>query len=113
MTDKISPGDFVRLPEGHVLRGCDYECNCFGLRMLNAHFDLHSLIGVQVKRSDMGFYCLRSDYPQPKRVLHEMALSDRSGMSFVWVWPEQVATHEKSGWFATGETREVTHEASA
>jgi hypothetical protein len=28
MTDKISPGDFVRLPEGHVLRGCDYERNC-------------------------------------------------------------------------------------
>jgi hypothetical protein len=45
--------------------------------MLNAHPDVHSLIGVQVARSDMRFYCLRSDYPQPKRVLHEMALSDK------------------------------------
>jgi hypothetical protein len=69
MTDKASHDDFVRLPEGHVLRAGDYERNWHGLRMLNSYPELHSLIGVQVKRSDMGFYCLRSDYPQPERVL--------------------------------------------
>jgi hypothetical protein len=108
VSESISDDDFVRLPEGHVLRPGDYERNWHGLRMLNSHPELHSLIGVQVKRSDMGFYCLRSDYPQ--RVLHEMALSDKTGMSFCWVWPEQIDTHEESGWFATGRTREVTHE---
>jgi hypothetical protein len=110
VSESISDDDFVRLPEGHVLRACDFERNRQGLRMLASHPDLHSLIGVHVKRSGMGFYCLRSDYPQPKRVLHEMALSDKTGMSFCWVWPEQIDTHEESGWFATGRTREVTHE---
>jgi hypothetical protein len=110
MSDKASDDDFVRLPEGHVLRACDFERNRQGLRMLALHPDVHSLIGAQVARSDMRFYCLRSDYPQPKRVLHEMALSDKTGMSFCWVWPEKVDTHAESGWFATGETREVTLE---
>jgi hypothetical protein len=111
MTNAISDNDFIRLPEGHVLRPGDYERHWDGLRMLNSHPDLHSLIGAQVvEPSDMGFYCLRSDYPQQRRVLHEMALSDRSGMSFCWVWPHKVSSHERSGWVATGRTREVTHE---
>jgi hypothetical protein len=110
MSDKAASDDFVRLPEGHVLRPGDYERNCFGLRMLNSHPELHSLIGVQVKRSDMGFYCLRSEYPQPKRVLHEVALIHPAGMSFCWIWPTAMAKHKESGWFATGETREVTDE---
>jgi hypothetical protein len=107
MSDKASADDFVRLPEGHVLRECDFERDFHGLRRLNLHNNLHSLIGAQIARSDTRFYCLRPYYPQPKRVLHEMALSDRTGVSFCWVWPEQVAKHEESGWFATGETREV------
>jgi hypothetical protein len=110
MTEAISEDDFVRLPEGHVLRGSDYECDFHGLRKLNLHPDLHSLIGAQVKRSDMGFYCLRSDYPQPKRVLYEVALSHPAGMSFCWIWPTAMAKHEESGWFATGRKREVPHE---
>jgi hypothetical protein len=41
----------------------------------------------------------------PTRTLHEMALSDASGVSFHWVWPERIAMHEKSGWIQTGRTR--------
>jgi hypothetical protein len=108
MTDKIADDDFVRLPEGHVLRECDFERDFHGLRRLNLYPDLHNMIGTKVKRADLAFYCLRSDYPQQQRVLHEMALSDKAGMSFCWVWPDQASRHEQCGWVATGRTREVT-----
>jgi hypothetical protein len=105
MSDKISPDDFIRLPEGHVLRACDFiYIQDDGLQKC------HNTIGCMVGRDGSEYYCRRSGYPQPKRVLHEMALSDNTGMSFCWVWAEQLATHEESGWFATGRTREVTHE---
>jgi hypothetical protein len=101
MNKAISEDDFVRLPEGHEIRlGVDwlfYKGRWWGV-------DEHCTI------TGGDLYCRRSDYPKPKRVLHEMALSDRTGMSFCWVWPEKVARHEESGWFATGRTREVTHE---
>jgi hypothetical protein len=110
MIDTVSSDDFVRLPEGYVLRGRDYECSFVGLIRLETQPQLRKAIGTEVGSWDISFYCLRSDYPKPKRVLHEMALSDKTGMSFCWVWPEQVARHEEYGWFSTGETREVTHE---
>jgi hypothetical protein len=105
MREKVSQDDFVRLPEGHVLRECDFiYIQNDGLQKC------HNTIGGMVGRDGSEFYCRRSDYPKPKRVLHEVALIHPAGMSFCWIWPTAMTTHEKSGWFATGETREVTHE---
>jgi hypothetical protein len=55
MSDKVAPHDFVRLPEGHVLRECDFERNRHGLRRLNLHPDLHSLIGAAGSEIRHGF----------------------------------------------------------
>jgi hypothetical protein len=104
MTDKFSHDDFVRLPKDHLVR--PHADWLLGAGVLRRATDAMSgvMIGTGI------WYCRRRDYPQPKRFLHEMALSDRSGMSFCWVWPHKVSSHERSGWVATGRTLEVTHE---
>jgi hypothetical protein len=104
MRKEISDDDFVRLPQNHVVR--PHVDWLLGAGSFQRATDAMS--GVTIGTGI--WYCLRSDYPQPKRVLYEVALSHPAGMSFCWVWPTAMAKYEESGWFATGRKREVPYE---
>jgi hypothetical protein len=73
MSESSSDDDFVRLPKDHVVR--PHTDWLLGAGVLQRATDAMSgvIIGTGI------WYCLRRDYPQPKRVLHEMALSDKTG----------------------------------
>jgi hypothetical protein len=47
------------------------------------------------------------DVPPSTRTLHEMQNVDKVGVSFCWIWPEQIEAYKSHNWTKTGKTREV------
>jgi hypothetical protein len=63
MTNAISDDDFIRLPKGHLVRPhVDWLLGAGALELAT-----DAMSGVMIGTGI--WYCLRSDYPQPKRVL--------------------------------------------
>jgi hypothetical protein len=41
------------------------------------------------------------------RTLHEMQNVDKVGVTFCWIWPEQIEAYKSHNWTETGQTREM------